>query len=105
MQKKTVFILQDTKEANEELKKKFSETEDYEVVGDTCDGISAINMVEAGVSRNRTRPFGVRRIERGRKGKGVKSSHEDNSIERIAPRRNSGTVGRSGSRLLHGKAV
>ncbi|MBQ7348714.1 MAG: sporulation transcription factor Spo0A [Clostridia bacterium] len=44
MLKKTVFLLQDTKESNEELTKKFSE-EGIEVVGTATDGISAISMV------------------------------------------------------------
>lgn len=45
MQKKTVFLLQDTKEANERLSKNFSETENFTVVGCAEDGISAISVI------------------------------------------------------------
>jgi two-component system response regulator (stage 0 sporulation protein A) len=45
MAKKTVFLLQDTKEYIEELKEKFSETGEFEVVGSSTDGISAIPMI------------------------------------------------------------
>ena len=45
MDKKTVFILQDTKELNEELCEKFSKEEDFEVVGSSIDGISAISLI------------------------------------------------------------
>lgn len=44
MLKKTIFLLQDTKEQNDELMKKFSE-EGIEVVGCATDGISAISMI------------------------------------------------------------
>ena len=45
MQKRTVFLLQDTKEANDALKKMFLQTEEYEVVGDATDGISGISAI------------------------------------------------------------
>ena len=38
MQKKTIFILQDTKELCEELTKKLSEEDGVEVVGSATDG-------------------------------------------------------------------
>ena len=46
MQKRTVFLLQGTKEQNEELTKLFSNTEEYSVVGTATDGISALPMIE-----------------------------------------------------------
>ena len=46
MQKRTIFLLQDTKELNEELMTKLNSEEGFEVVGATTDGISAITMVE-----------------------------------------------------------
>lgn len=46
MVKKTVFLLQDTKESNEELMNKFNETQEFEVVGSATEGISAISMIE-----------------------------------------------------------
>ena len=45
MSKKTVFLLQDTKEYAEELKEQFSSSEGVEVVGCATDGISAITMI------------------------------------------------------------
>ena len=45
MQKKSVFILQDTKESVEELKRHFDSEEEFEVVGESTDGISAISMI------------------------------------------------------------
>ena len=45
MQKKTVFLLQDTKELNDELTEKFSKEDGYEVVGSAIDGISAISLI------------------------------------------------------------
>lgn len=45
MQKKTIFLLQDTKEQNEELAKLFREDERFEVVGMANDGISGISMI------------------------------------------------------------
>jgi two-component system response regulator (stage 0 sporulation protein A) len=45
MSKKTVFLLQDTKEYAEELKEQFSSNEGVEVVGCATDGISAIPMI------------------------------------------------------------
>ncbi len=41
--KKTVFILQDTKEAIDELARNFYEDGEYEVVGSSTDGISALS--------------------------------------------------------------
>ena len=41
--KKTVFILQDTKEAIDELAINFSEDGEYEVIGSSTDGISALS--------------------------------------------------------------
>ncbi len=46
MQKKKVFLLQGTKEQNEEIKAKFLETSQYEVVGESIEGISAIPEIE-----------------------------------------------------------
>ena len=46
MNKKTVFLLQATKEQNEELAKKFEDSKDYEVCGMAVDGISAVCMIE-----------------------------------------------------------
>lgn len=45
MNKKTVFILQDTKETCEEIAKLFSSSGEYSVVGTSFDGISAIAAV------------------------------------------------------------
>ncbi len=45
MQKKTVFLLQDKKEFNEKLKEFFQSTNEFEVVGVSTDGISAIPMI------------------------------------------------------------
>lgn len=45
MNKKTVFLLQDTKELNEELKTLFDKTDDYVVVGMAVDGISGISGI------------------------------------------------------------
>ena len=45
MQKRTIFLLQDTKELNDELMNKFSKEDGFEVVGSATDGISAISMV------------------------------------------------------------
>ena len=45
MQRKTVFLLQDTKEAVDKLSKFFTEDESFEVVGAETDGINAIAMV------------------------------------------------------------
>ena len=45
MSKKTVFILQDTKESCEEIEKLFSASAEYTVVGTSLDGISAIAAV------------------------------------------------------------
>ena len=45
MYKKTVFLLQDTKDANERLKESFNLTEDFTVCGCAEDGISAVAMV------------------------------------------------------------
>ncbi len=46
MSKKKVFLLQSTKEQNDELKLKFLETSQYEVVGESVEGISAILAIE-----------------------------------------------------------
>ncbi len=43
MLKKTVFILQDTKESVDELTRKFNEDGEYEVIGSSTDGISALS--------------------------------------------------------------
>jgi two-component system response regulator (stage 0 sporulation protein A) len=45
MQRKTVFLLQDTKEACEELANKFSKDEGFDVVGWSTDAISSIAAV------------------------------------------------------------
>lgn len=45
MNKKTVFILQETKESCEEMEKLFSESGEYVVAGSSTDGISAIAAV------------------------------------------------------------
>ena len=45
MQKKKVFLLQDTKECLADLQEKFNESGDYEVVGKSTDGISALSMI------------------------------------------------------------
>ncbi len=45
MNRQTVFLLQDTKELNDELSMKFSKEENFEVVGSATDGISAISVI------------------------------------------------------------
>ncbi len=45
MQKKTVFLLQDTKEFIDELSARFESESNYEVVGSAVDGISAIPLI------------------------------------------------------------
>ena len=45
MQKKTVFLLQSTKEQNDDLLRLFSEYEEFEVVGQETEGISAIPAI------------------------------------------------------------
>lgn len=45
MNKQTVFLLQDTKELNDELSIKFNGEENFEVVGCATDGISAISII------------------------------------------------------------
>ena len=45
MLKRTVFLLQGTKDVNEELAEQFKNQTDFEVVGMTTDGISAISAV------------------------------------------------------------
>lgn len=45
MQRKTVFLLQGTKETCEELVDKFSAENEYEVIGSATDGITAISMI------------------------------------------------------------
>ncbi len=46
MQRKTVFLLQGTKEQNDELIRLFNQSEEYEVVGFASEGISAITEIE-----------------------------------------------------------
>ena len=46
MQKRTIFLLQGTKEQNQELMKIFGNTDEFEVVGSAVDGISAIPAIE-----------------------------------------------------------
>ncbi|MBQ9485989.1 MAG: sporulation transcription factor Spo0A [Clostridia bacterium] len=45
MNKKTVFILQDTKEACEETAAEFADSEEFSVIGTSADGISAIPII------------------------------------------------------------
>lgn len=45
MDKKTVFLLHDTKEFNDELKALFDKTEEYRVVGCSSDGIMGISEI------------------------------------------------------------
>ncbi|MBO7344678.1 MAG: sporulation transcription factor Spo0A [Clostridia bacterium] len=45
MQRKTVFLLHDTKEFNDELTKKFDEQGEFEVVGTATDGVTAISLI------------------------------------------------------------
>ena len=45
MQKKTVFLLQDTKELNQELFNLFTEN-GFEVVGSAVDGVSGLNGIK-----------------------------------------------------------
>ncbi len=45
MQKRTVYLLQDTKELNDSLTKMFNEDSKYEVVGSTTDGVSGVNSI------------------------------------------------------------
>lgn len=45
MRKKTVFLLQDTKELNDSIKEQLEKDERFEVVGSSTDGISAIAAV------------------------------------------------------------
>ena len=45
MHKKTIFLLQETKELNEELAEKFSNEKEFEVIGKATDGISALSMI------------------------------------------------------------
>lgn len=45
MEKKTVFLLQDTKEANDELKRDLHNTTEFEVIGECTDGMSGISMI------------------------------------------------------------
>lgn len=46
MQRKTVFLLQGTKEQNDELIRLFNQSQDFEVVGCANEGISAITEIE-----------------------------------------------------------
>lgn len=45
MQRKTVFLLQDTKEQLDKLKNLFYTDDTYEVVGESTDGVSAISLI------------------------------------------------------------
>ena len=45
MQKKTIFLLQKTKEACDELAKSFLDDAAFEIVGQSTDGISAISLI------------------------------------------------------------
>ena len=45
MQKKTLVILQNTKEQIEELKEKFIRDGEFEVVGESVDGITGISLI------------------------------------------------------------
>lgn len=45
MQKKTVFLLQDTKEMNDMLEQLFIQDGEFQVVGSSTDGISAISVI------------------------------------------------------------
>ncbi len=45
MQKQTVYLLQDTKESNDALVKHFNQSEEFNVVGASTDGIKAITEV------------------------------------------------------------
>lgn len=47
MNKKSIFVLQESKEANELLIDGFKGDEEFEVVGAATDGISAISMIDA----------------------------------------------------------
>ena len=51
MNKQTVFLLQDTKELNDELSIKFNGEENFEVVGCATDGISAISIIIKSLSK------------------------------------------------------
>ena len=45
MQKKTVFLLQDTKEMNDMLEQLFIQDGEFQVEGSSTDGISAISVI------------------------------------------------------------
>ena len=45
MRKKTVFILQDTKESVDKVSKCFADSEDYEVTGTATDGINGVSLI------------------------------------------------------------
>lgn len=45
MRKKTVFILQDTKESVDKISKCFADSEDYEVTGTATDGINGVSLI------------------------------------------------------------
>ena len=45
MRKKSIFLLQDTKEQNDQLKTLFTNDEQFEVVGESTDGISAVSLI------------------------------------------------------------
>ncbi|MBO5286267.1 MAG: sporulation transcription factor Spo0A [Clostridia bacterium] len=46
MQRKRIFLLQDKPELNEELKKLFTESGEFEVVGSATDGITGVKLIE-----------------------------------------------------------
>ena len=46
MTKRRVFLLQENPSLNEELKRLFTESGEFEVVGCACDGITGLEMIE-----------------------------------------------------------
>ena len=46
MRKRRIFLLQESAEANEEYKRLFAETGEFEVVGSACDGITGLELIE-----------------------------------------------------------
>jgi two-component system response regulator (stage 0 sporulation protein A) len=46
MQRKRIFILQDKPETNEELKRLFTDSGEFEVVGSSSDGVTGIKLIE-----------------------------------------------------------
>lgn len=45
MNKKTIFLLQDNVKDIQEIKQNFSEDENFEIIGSSCDGINAISAI------------------------------------------------------------